>query len=75
MLRNLEKTFIGKRYNFRIGWHQVALFRNRDHRALIDWLTPWSDRLYSMRKGLYIGHRPIFTYGMDSADIAGKRAE
>lgn len=56
-----EKNFVGKKWNVRIGWHQVALWRN--HEDLINWLTPWSDRFYTFRKGLYIMNIPIFTYG------------
>ena len=48
-------------WSLRIGWHQVALWHN--YEPVINWLTPWSDRLYTFRKGLYIGQHALVTYG------------
>lgn len=48
-------------WSLRIGWHQVALWHSGSQ-PIIEWLTPWSDRLYTHLKGLYICGRAIFTH-------------
>ncbi len=48
-------------WSVRIGWHQVALWRN--YTPVFEWFPWWSERRYTFRKGLYIGGRAILTYG------------
>lgn len=63
-----EKNIRVGRLSVRVGYHQVALWLN--HMPLINWLTPWSHRLYTHRRGLFVLNRPIITYADRPEDIA-----